>query len=40
VTFAIPAKQPQASAGRIRFYYERTDVVSNDYRNFCSAELK
>jgi hypothetical protein len=40
VTLAIPAKEPRSGAGRIRFYYERTDTTSDDQRNHCVAELK
>ena len=40
VILTIPAKQPGAGAGRITFYYQRTDDASSDFRNWCSVELK
>ncbi len=40
VIVTIPTKNPLAGAGRIVFYYARTDDSSGDFRGVCSTELK
>lgn len=40
IIVSIPAKNPLAGAGRITFYYARTDDSSGDFHGVCSIELK